>query len=88
MSGAAGKLEGKVVIITGAGSGLGRASALLFAEEGARVVISDINAERAALVTEEIHGKGGRAGSEVDYYFRLWPATGPDGRAVVPQCRC
>ena len=36
-----GKLEGKTAIITGAGSGIGRASALLFASEGAKVVLGD-----------------------------------------------
>ena len=39
------KLQNKVTIITGAGSGMGRAMALLFAKEGAKVVVSDINLE-------------------------------------------
>ena len=45
-----GKLEGKVAVVTGAGSGMGRASALLFAEEGAKVVCADVsgNEESAA----------------------------------------
>ena len=37
------RLEGKVALITGAGSGIGRASAIRFADEGARVVCSDIS---------------------------------------------
>ena len=37
-----GKLAGKVALITGAGSGIGRATALLFAREGARIVVSDV----------------------------------------------
>ena len=38
-----GKLDGKVAVVTGAGSGMGRASALLFAEEGAKVVCADVS---------------------------------------------
>jgi len=39
------RLEGKIAVITGAGSGIGRASALLFAEEGARVVCADVSGD-------------------------------------------
>jgi NAD(P)-dependent dehydrogenase (short-subunit alcohol dehydrogenase family) len=39
------RLENKVAVITGAGSGIGRASAKLFAKEGARVVVADLNSE-------------------------------------------
>jgi NAD(P)-dependent dehydrogenase (short-subunit alcohol dehydrogenase family) len=47
-----GRLENKVAIITGAASGIGRATALRFADEGARVVVADLNeAEGAALAT-------------------------------------
>ena len=38
-----GKLDGKVAVVTGAGSGMGRASALLFAAEGAKVVCADVS---------------------------------------------
>jgi NAD(P)-dependent dehydrogenase (short-subunit alcohol dehydrogenase family) len=41
----AGRLEGKVVVITGAGSGIGRDAALLFSDEGARVCVADVSAE-------------------------------------------
>lgn len=56
-----GKLDGKVAIVTGGGSGIGRASALLFAREGAHVVVADIDAGRAAAVAGEITGAGGQA---------------------------
>jgi NAD(P)-dependent dehydrogenase (short-subunit alcohol dehydrogenase family) len=49
------------VIVTGAGSGIGRAAALQFADEGARVVVVDLLADRADAVTAEIVAAGGRA---------------------------
>ncbi len=52
-------IEGSVAIITGAASGMGRATAHLFADEGASVAILDINAEGLDAVTEEIRGVGG-----------------------------
>ncbi len=55
------RLTDKVVLITGAGSGLGRESALLFAENGARVVVTDINGEAAAATAAEITARGGQA---------------------------
>jgi NAD(P)-dependent dehydrogenase (short-subunit alcohol dehydrogenase family) len=42
-----GRLDGKVAVITGAGSGMGREAAILFTEEGARVCVGDVNAEAA-----------------------------------------
>lgn len=53
--------EGRVVIITGAGGGLGAAHAKVFAEEGAAVIVNDINAEAAQAVVDEIVAKGGKA---------------------------
>lgn len=53
-----GRLQNKVAVITGAGSGIGRASALRFAEEGASVVVTDLYAESAEKVAAEINAKG------------------------------
>lgn len=52
------KLENKVAIITGAGSGMGKAIALLFASEGSKVVATDINKERLAILEKEIKANG------------------------------
>ncbi len=56
-----GRLEGKVAIITGAGRGIGRATALLFASEGAKVVVADIDQEAAKKVADEIAASKGEA---------------------------
>jgi NAD(P)-dependent dehydrogenase (short-subunit alcohol dehydrogenase family) len=54
-------LAAKVAVITGAGSGIGRATAMSLARRGAAVVIADINIERARSVADEITDTGGRA---------------------------
>ena len=55
------RLQGKVAIITGAGQGLGRAYALRFVAEGAKVAIADINDANAEQVAKEIEAAGGEA---------------------------
>ncbi len=54
-------LKNKVVVITGARRGMGRADALLFAQKGAKVVVSDISQEDCQKVVDQIEKKGGQA---------------------------
>jgi NAD(P)-dependent dehydrogenase (short-subunit alcohol dehydrogenase family) len=56
-----GRLENKVAFITGAGTGIGRAAALLFAREGAKVAIIEISSDAAESVAHEIAKAGGEA---------------------------
>jgi NAD(P)-dependent dehydrogenase (short-subunit alcohol dehydrogenase family) len=56
-----GRLDGKVCVITGAGSGIGRASALLFASEGGSIVVGDIDMDAAQTTVSEIKHDGGQA---------------------------
>lgn len=56
-----GLVEGLVALVTGAGSGIGAASARLFAAEGARVAVVDVEGDKAAAVAAEIIDAGGEA---------------------------
>jgi NAD(P)-dependent dehydrogenase (short-subunit alcohol dehydrogenase family) len=75
MENAMGVFDGKVAVVTGAGRGIGRAEALLLAEQGAAVVVNDLGGERtgegtdqrpAQLVVDEIVGAGGRGAANYD----------------------
>jgi NAD(P)-dependent dehydrogenase (short-subunit alcohol dehydrogenase family) len=82
-----GLLDGKSAIITGAGNGIGRATALLFASEGAKVIVNDVGSSRAGEggtatpaddVVAEIRAAGGTAAANYD------SVASPDGaRAIV-----
>jgi 3-oxoacyl-[acyl-carrier protein] reductase len=56
-----GQLSGKVAIVTGGGSGMGRATSLLFAREGAAVVVADINDEGGHATVQQVVAAGGQA---------------------------
>src|ERR1700694_2945807 len=56
-----GKVAGKAALITGAASGIGRATALLFAREEAAIALADVNADAGQRVADEIAQAGGRA---------------------------
>ncbi|MEC7827976.1 MAG: SDR family NAD(P)-dependent oxidoreductase [Actinomycetota bacterium] len=56
-----GRMAGKVAIVTGGASGIGKSCCLRFAEEGAKIVVADINLERATDVASEVQSAGGQA---------------------------
>lgn len=62
------RLEGKRIIVTGAGSGIGRAITMRLASEGARVVLADVDEDAAKSVAEEIGEAGGQAGGDTLVY--------------------
>ena len=57
----AGRLAGKVAVVTGGSSGIGRATALIFAREGAKVVVADVNVEGGAETVPLLNAAGGEA---------------------------
>jgi NAD(P)-dependent dehydrogenase (short-subunit alcohol dehydrogenase family) len=72
------RLDGKVALVTGAGSGIGREIALLYARQGAQVVVADLNTDAAESVRAEIAAQGGMATSQA-----LDVADEPQVRAAV-----
>ncbi|WP_426451919.1 SDR family NAD(P)-dependent oxidoreductase [Paenibacillus sp. S-38] len=55
------RLDGKIILITGSGSGIGKSSALLFAREGAVVIVNDLAEDKGQETVEEIRSEGGQA---------------------------
>lgn len=72
------RLHDKVAVITGAGSGMGRASALLFAAEGAKVLVADVNERGGEETVETITAAGGRAA-----FLRTDVASSEDVKRMV-----
>jgi NAD(P)-dependent dehydrogenase (short-subunit alcohol dehydrogenase family) len=78
----AGRLGGKIACVTGGASGIGHATALALAKEGAVVVATDIQADKGADLAREIEGQGGRAA-----FLRHDVTDEEDWRSVVAQIR-
>jgi 3-oxoacyl-[acyl-carrier protein] reductase len=74
------KLKDKVALVTGAGSGIGRATALLFAQEGARVAVVDVREDAAKATAQEIERGGGQA-----LALRADVSRAADNQAAVEQ---
>src|SRR5260370_38923431 len=75
----AGMLEGKVALVTGAARGIGRGTALLFAREGARIVVADLSADGVNETAHLIPQPGGETPAVV-----ADGSKGPDGSAMMP----
>lgn len=73
-------LENKVALITGGGSGIGKSTALLFAKEGAKVVVSDISEENGRSAVQEIQNNGGEG-----FFIKADTAKAEDNESLVKQ---
>ena len=73
-------VSGRVAIVTGAASGMGRATAMLFADEGARVAICDVNAEPLKEVERAIRDNRGDV--------HAWTPVGPSGPPSIRSLGC
>lgn len=76
------RLAGKVALITGSGGGQGKAAALLFAREGARVVVNDLREDMVNQVVDEIRAAGGEAIGVAADVSRKGPVDGLIDRAI------
>ncbi|MGN7456176.1 SDR family NAD(P)-dependent oxidoreductase [Paenibacillus pasadenensis] len=76
------RLKGKVAIVTGAAGGMGKADALLFAKEGAKVVVTDLQEDKLQAVVEEIKAAGGEAAG-----FKHNVASEEDWQRVVSEAK-